>query len=98
MSPLQMPNEILLYIAEELGFHEEINNSQRVKHHLYDLFNTHLFKLNLPQDGSSALFYAARHKQPEVVRKLLAQITDETPTLGYQNGLKTPHFCRCKKH
>jgi hypothetical protein len=19
-------------------------------------------------------------------------------SLGYQNGLKTPHFCRCKKH
>lgn len=79
-----MPNEILLCIAEELELHEEINNFQRVNHHLYSLLNTHLYKFNLQQDDGSALLYAARHKQPEAARKLLAQTTDKTHRLRYR--------------
>lgn len=79
MSLLRLPNELLLCISEKLEFHQEINAFARSSRHLYNLLNNYLYMSNVQKDGGSALFYAARHKQPEVVRKLLEQVTDESP-------------------
>lgn len=81
MSPLQLSNELLLCSSEELEFRQEINDFARSSRHLHNLLKKHLYRSNVQSDDGSTFSFAARHKQPELVRILLERVTDESHRL-----------------
>lgn len=63
MPLLNLPNEIILMIAESLEAECEINALVQTNRHLYALLNLYLYRLNIQKNGSSALLWAAQHGQ-----------------------------------
>ena len=82
MSLLNLPNELILMIAESLEAECEINALVQTNRHLYGLLNLSLYRLNIQQNGSSALLWAAQHGQGTTAKTLINERTREETVKG----------------
>jgi ankyrin repeat protein len=76
MSLLELANELLLSVAENLIGLGDLNAFARTNKRLYFLLNDYLYRLDVQQSRSSALFWAAEHGQEETARRSLAEGAD----------------------
>lgn len=70
---LNLPDELLLCVADCLETGNDINSLSRVNRHLHTLLNSYLYRHNVQHSGSSALFWAAMKGEAETARMLLKQ-------------------------
>ncbi|CAI7579925.1 unnamed protein product [Penicillium pancosmium] len=92
---LELPNELLLMVAEHSMSAKDINNLTSVNSQLYELLNKYLYHYNVHQCGSSGMLWAAENGQEATARKLLREganpqvetTSNETPLhLAARNG------------
>src|SRR5436190_16381717 len=85
---LDLPNELLLSIAEYLESESDINAFSKANRHLHELLTTYLYRRDVER-GSSALLWAAHYGRETTAQKSLeagadVQVTDcyfRTPLL-----------------
>jgi hypothetical protein len=73
MPLLNLPNEPIQMIAESLEAECEINTLVQTNRHLYALLNLYLYRLNIQQNGSSTLLWAAQHGQDTTAKTLITK-------------------------
>ena len=73
MPLLDFPDELLLRIAGHLQLERNLNAFARVNCELYNLLNESLYLQNVRQYRSSALCWAAIHRQEGTAEKSLRQ-------------------------
>lgn len=71
ISLLDLPNELLLWIAGNLKQRRQLNAFARTNRRLYSLLNAYLYRHNVEKENSSALFWAAKHGQEATAKMLL---------------------------
>ncbi|PLN83683.1 ankyrin repeat-containing domain protein [Aspergillus taichungensis] len=81
MSLLQLPSELILYIAEFLLAERDINVLVQGNRQLYELLNPLLYRHNVQHRQSSALTWAAANGQLPTLEKLFDQGAQITTTL-----------------
>lgn len=77
----KLPNEIKHSVAKSLS-DADLNALSRVSTHFCDRLRLDLFKRNVGQSSSTALFWAARHDVPGAVALMLAAGADVNKTLS----------------
>ncbi|KAH7110762.1 ankyrin repeat-containing domain protein [Dactylonectria macrodidyma] len=84
---LDLPNELLAYIAETLDLERDISALARTNARLHNLLSDYLYENHVKHHGSSALIWAAYHGRIETAQKLLDKGADANvqvcPTIGY---------------
>ena len=76
MSLLSLPNELLLFIAENLTSERDISAFTQTNLRLHTLLNVYLYCYNTQWGGSSALLWAAKHGQKTTAQKSLDSAAD----------------------
>lgn len=71
MSLPDLPNELLLSIANNLKSERDLSSFTRTNAHLHNLLSDYLYENNIKQHGSSALLWAAQHGQDKTAQRLL---------------------------
>jgi ankyrin repeat protein len=95
---LDLPNELLLSIADHLKRDRDINAFARVNRRLYVLLDTYLYQHNIQQRNSSALLWAAKHGRQSIVRRLLREGADVQATRADSQKPTALHLASRKKH
>ena len=70
---LDLPNELLLSIADRLELERDINAFARTNRRLYYLLNAYLYRHNMQKFGGSALLWAAEHGREVTAQWLLGE-------------------------
>lgn len=73
MSLLQLPNEIILYIAHHIDSQYGLYCLTLVNRQFYHLLNHTLYRYNVKYRGSSAIPWAAKKGDLVVMKRLLAE-------------------------
>ena len=68
---LNLPNEILLLIAENLQVEGDINAFARTNYRLYGILNPYLYRHNVERKDGTALTWAAKRGQDATAQKSL---------------------------
>jgi hypothetical protein len=90
VSLLTLANELLLTIDHSLVSERSINAFARTNRRLYLLLNDFLYKHNVIEGKSSALWWAARCGQSGAAAKLIAQA--DNVNVQWNGFLKLRHF------
>lgn len=72
ISLLDLPNEILLYIARFLPDQEDVSDFSRTNRHLHAVIDSYLYQYNVRYDNAYALTFGAYKGRRAVVEKALA--------------------------
>ncbi len=70
MALLELANELLLSIAEALGSETDINAFVQLNRRCFQLLNPYLYRFNVQQNRSLALFWAAKRGELNTVVRL----------------------------
>jgi ankyrin repeat protein len=73
MPLLELPNELLLYIAQSLHSERDINAFSRANQRLHHLLEGYRYRHNVLHGKSSALRWAANYGQETTARKSISQ-------------------------
>ena len=73
MPLLNLPNELLLYVADNLRTERNINAFARTSRRLYNLLNTYLYRHNVKRFEGSALLWALEHGRQKTAQKLIGE-------------------------
>lgn len=90
MELIQLPQELLLLIADSLEFLQEVNSLCQANRSLYHTLNSHLYEYNTRHHESDVLQWAAIHSLVEVVKTALQHGADVNTTAPI-HGLKLPN-------
>ena len=91
MALLELANELLLSIAEALGSETDVNAFAQLNRRCFQLLNTYLYRYNVQQNRSLALFWAAKRGELNTVVWLLDQGADiHSPARQRKLGVVTP--------
>ncbi|KAH7114056.1 ankyrin repeat-containing domain protein [Dactylonectria macrodidyma] len=84
---LDLPNELLLHLAESLELERDISALARTNGRLHNLLSGYLYENNVKHHGSSALIWAAYHGRIGTAQRLLDKGADVNvqvcPAIGY---------------
>lgn len=84
---LDLPNELLLHLAESLELERDISALARTNGRLHHLLTGYLYENNVKHHGSSALIWAAYHGRIGTAQRLLDKGADVNvqvcPAIGY---------------
>jgi ankyrin repeat protein len=91
---LDLPNEILLEIAQNLDSQRDLSSFTRTNTHLHHLLVDPLYENYIERHGSSALLWAAYHGQEKTVLRVMVKhgshplnVAEWTPLLlAAENG------------
>src|SRR5215471_11001091 len=86
MSLLDLPNELLLYIAEYLELESDINALTRTTRRLHGLLNVSLYRHNVEHGESSALSWASRRGRVTTVQMLISEGASLRKSSGSYNS------------
>lgn len=70
MGLLELPNELLIFIADYLGY-ANLNSLCRVNRQLHNILNHYLYQRHIQQDDSDVMQWAAIHGCMATLRKVL---------------------------
>lgn len=109
MSLLQLPSELILYVADFLYAERDINALVQGNRRLYELLNPFLYRHNVQHRQSSALIWAAANGQLPTLEKLFnegAQVITTLPAcseamkdpLSKQPALRREHEAQVPDH
>lgn len=91
MTLLLLANEILLSISEALGSEKDINALAQVNRRCFQLLDPHLYRYNVRNNGSSALFWAAKRGELNTIIRLSEEGAHIHSTARQHNlGVVTP--------
>ena len=76
ISLLDLPNELLLSVADNLDRESDISAFSRLNRRLYLLLNLYLYQHNIKQTNSSGLIWAAEHGRETIVQRFLSEGAD----------------------
>ena len=90
----QLPQELLLLIADSLEFLRDVNSLCQTNRSLYHTLNSYLYNYNVRHHESDVLQWAAIHGLVEVV-KTARQHGADIHTTASIHGLKLPNRFAC---
>ncbi|KAL4779767.1 ankyrin repeat-containing domain protein [Aspergillus varians] len=89
MPLLNLPNEILLLVAGQIGSEHDISSFTKTCQCLHSLLSDFLYRNNIQCFNSSALVWGVRHDRPDIVKRMLDLGADVDATEDDQTILET---------